>query len=762
MLFIDSSQKPKVEGELEFNNHAFNRITKAQRLFADVTGAGINISVKEENFDITNIDLKNRSFTTTLTPATISQHTTTMTTIIAGGGNSSRHTLGVVPKSNFTASNFNNLLPDPAAYFVSNNIYVQNHSYGVGIENYYGNEAVAYDQQVFQNPTLNHVFSAGNSGSLRPTSGLYQGMAFANLTGNFKQSKNVLVVNAVDSTLTINDLNSRGPAYDGRLKPELTAFGQGGTSEAAAMITGISALIVNQYNRVEHVTPSASMVKAILIATADDLGPTGIDYRYGYGGANAHHALELIEKRQFLYATLSSNAQVSFPITIPTGTAEIKVAVSWIDPPATVNAPAALVNDIDAVLTDGTTSFLPWVLSSHPLADSLNAKAKRKSDHRNTTEYITIANPVAGAYQLIVKSGTVSNTQAVSVAYWLEQATTFSWDFPITGDLVAGGAKNLLTWRSAPGNVGDLYLQLNQGNWELQKSGIDLNSPFYWNCPNTLSNAKLKMVIGTENFVSDDFVISPSLKLKTDFICSDSIGLSWNGRKGQGYAVYTMGDQYLQKISVTADTLITFPKSANNYYSVAPLINGVEALKSETINYTLQGTFCYLNFFTAERSNATSVKVQLGLSSWHEVDHVDILKTTAHSAAPFKRIIPGNSLNLSFTDTELIAGTMMYQAEIVFRNGKKILSDIREVMIEEKGKLILYPNPVTSESDLTILSDGSGMKFQIIDLLGKVVVEKNLDALADALDLINLKPGLYLYRLTSNGELKDAGRVVKY
>ena len=88
--------------------------------------------------------------------------------------------------------------------------------------------------QVDQSPTLLHVFLAGNQGTAKPSAGMYRDLGFANLTGNFKQAKNVLIVSAVDSTMTVNSLNSRGPAYDGRVKPELVAHGQGGTSEAAA------------------------------------------------------------------------------------------------------------------------------------------------------------------------------------------------------------------------------------------------------------------------------------------------------------------------------------------------------------------------------------------------------------------------------------------------------------------------------------------------------------------------------------------------
>jgi hypothetical protein len=105
---------------------------------------------------------------------------------------------------------------------------------------------------------------------------------------------------------------------------------------------------------------------------------------------------------------------------------------------------------------------------------------------------------------------------------------------------------------------------------------------------------------------------------------------------------------------------------------------------------------------------------------------------------------------------------MTYQAEILFKNGAKILSDIIEVPIEEKGKAIIYPNPVTSEGDLNIISEGGGLKFRVLDVLGKIILEKEIELVEDAIDVVDLSPGLYLYELISADGIKDTGRFVKY
>jgi hypothetical protein len=763
VIFIDHHQRPKEEALFDYLNWSFNRVTKARHFFPDINGINQNVSIKEQGFDPLDINLINRTFTTTVTPTAISQHATTMTTLIGGGGNASPGSLGAAYQSRFTSSDFNNLFPDNSSIFNDNTIHVQNHSYGVGIENYYGNEASAYDKQIYDNPTILHVFSSGNSGKSKPSSGTYKNLEWANLTGNFKQSKNVLVVNAVDTSLLANMLNSRGPAFDGRLKPELTAFGFGGTSDAAAVVSGISLLIQEQYQLKYQKRPDASMVKAILIASADDIGREGIDYLYGYGNVNAYKALKLVDSEQLMSTTLLENDQISIPLTIPGSVSEIKIAITWSDPAATPNSNAVLINDVDSWLTDGVNIFNPWVLSAYPLEDSLLSNPRRKQDHLNNTEYITLTNPDPGTYQLYLKSGMLQNAkQKISIAWWWDQDQVFSWDFPVLNDYVEGGEKNLLVWESKADQQGDLNLQMNDGIWQPIQSAIDLNKYFYWTAPDTLARAKLKMTIGLQEFVSNEFIINPTIKIKSTFNCTDSIGLTWNSIKNAtAYQLYTMGPQYLQKTQITNDTLVVLPRSTSIFFSVAPIFSETSGIKSETINTTQQGMNCYLNFFSAERFTKENVRVQIQLSSWYLIEQIIIHKIAAGSKSIFQNIESGNLLNLEFYDTELVPGLMYYQAEIIFKNESNLFSGVIEIPIEEKNKAIIYPNPVSDSDYLTVLSSGDGVRFQILDVFGKILFEKEINIVADAIDIVGLPKGVYFYRLFSKETITDTGRFIK-
>jgi hypothetical protein len=203
--------------------------------------------------------------------------------------------------------------------------------------------------------------------------------------------------------------------------------------------------------------------------------------------------LDIVEQNQFLQATLSELDQVSFPITVGAGVSELKVAVCWTDPPAVVNSSTALVNDIDSWIDTGAGLFLPWALSTFPHPDSLNKLARRRQDHLNNIEFITISNPAPGTYQLVLNSGILSGaSQKVSVAYFTTMVTDFSWSFPVSSDKIPGGIKNLLVWEAQTNLPGDLYMQINAGAWQLISTQINLKTPFKWRPPNHWLRRNLK------------------------------------------------------------------------------------------------------------------------------------------------------------------------------------------------------------------------------------------------------------------------------
>lgn len=172
VLFADEIRIAHEDLAISDIDLAANNISAIPNLYPGINGTGINVAVKEDRYD-DDLDLLGRSFTSFKTAAFTSGHATTMATLIGGNGNSYIKGLGSAPKVKFTSSDFVDLMPDSTAIFKVFDIGLQNHSYGTGIENYYGTEAVAYDKQVYDTDSIIHVFSSGNIGTTMPETGLY-------------------------------------------------------------------------------------------------------------------------------------------------------------------------------------------------------------------------------------------------------------------------------------------------------------------------------------------------------------------------------------------------------------------------------------------------------------------------------------------------------------------------------------------------------------------------------------------------------------
>lgn len=587
------------EQVVEGFDHSLNRISKAHHHFPNIDGRGLVISIKEDLFDIDDIDFKNRYLPVALAASKTSPHAGMMATLIGGGGNSFYKSMGVAKGSMLTSSSFKDLVADDATFYATNHITVQNHSYGTDIENYYGNDAASYDQSTVHQPDLLHVFSSGNSGGSVSITGKYKDIeGFANLTGSFKMSKNSIVVAAIDSFGNSMDYISKGPAHDGRLKPELSACTNGGSSGAAALVSGSALLVQQLYKEKNRQLPEASLVKAVLINTADDAGPKGIDFKTGYGSLNLFKALTAVEQGNFFTGTISSTTSKSFSITIPADVKELKLTLTWTDPPALANTATALINDLDMTLTHaGGQQWLPWVLSSFPHKDSLESPAVRKRDRLNNTEQITIDDPPAGNYEITVSGFQLLDDQSFHIAWQYEKKDLFYWDYPVASDNLLPGQNNLLRWQNSFAAAGMVQWSGNGSEWQTIQTQADLSKNYLlWSVPDTISTAQLRMVIGSQVFLSDVFTISSPISFAVRSDCMDSVKLSWDKQRNvMAYRIYRLGEKYLEPLTVTTDTMISLPGTALSaaYFSVATVFaNGKEGVKSNSLKHTDRGAAC--------------------------------------------------------------------------------------------------------------------------------------------------------------------------
>ena len=761
VLFISALAKyPKEELQINDLDLSVNKINLLHSNMPALNGDGITISIKENLPDTTDIDFGARYVYNPLAATKYSSHATIIATMAAGAGNSYYLGKGVASAASINSSNFNNLLPDADSNYRQYSISVQNHSYGVGIENFYGADAAAYDESAVKNDSLLFVFSAGNSGNLSAPSGKYSGIKnFANITGSFKMAKNILTVGAVDSLNIVTNFSSRGPAFDGRICPSITAYGEDGTSGAAAIVSGTAAVLQQAFKTLHNnLLPSGALIKAILINSADGVVNTSLNYISGYGNLNTFKAVKTVLSSSFFEGIISDNNEKTFKINIPSNISKAKFTLVWNDAPAQANAYIALVNDLDMELKFIPTNqlWLPWVLNSFANADSLSALPLRKRDSLNTIEQITIDNPVAGNYQLLVKGFNIpAGVQKFYIAYQFDTTNNFQFNFPAAADNIFSGAVNIIKWdTNLTTDSSKLFYTINQGNtWQSIDTFIKLHKNYYyWNTPDTNTTAQLKMQAGNKVFFSDQFTISSKLNLKVGFNCTDSVLIYWNKLPGVlNYQILTLQGKYLLPALNLGDTFLVFNKANIPYkqLAVAPVFGKQVGVKSYTTNYTQQGVDCYVSNFLGDLKADTSAMLQLQLGTSYFVKKIVFEKLKQGIFKSIKELDFVDGLHFTWTDRFLQNAENIYRAHIILNDGRNVYSNASSVFYFKNTSVSIYPNPVVQNNTITIhLKDLDNQLIDITDISGRSVFKKQASGNIEKIFLPFLK-GLYILTVTN-------------
>ncbi|RZK61356.1 MAG: hypothetical protein EOO59_05280, partial [Hymenobacter sp.] len=693
-----------------------NSLVAVQQRYPTLGGQGLTVSVKENPLDPTDLDFRGRLVNTPANTVIQSAHASTMATLMAGAGNSGPAGRGAAPQARIASSSYANLLPDANADLVQQGVSVQNHSYGTGIENYYGLEALGYDQQTRQLPTLLHVFSAGNSGTSASPDGPYKGLAgVANLTGQFKMSKNSLSVGAADALGQVAALSSRGPAYDGRVKPELVAFGDAGSSDASALVSGAALLVQQAYRDGPGAgsLPPSALVRAALLNSADDVGRAEVDFESGFGQLDALGAVRTLREGRYQQGTVDQGGEQVYQVAVPAGTLRLKITLTWTDPEATANAAQALVNDLDlSVLGPGGAGpWLPWVLSPYPNLDSLTQPARRRADHLNTVEQVTLALPAAGTYQLQVRGARVpGGPQPFSLAYEVA-APELEWLTPSTVRNVRPAQTTLLRWSWAgPATLGRLeYRPAGRAAWRTVAAQVDLAQHTYaWAAPDTTTLAQLRYVAGGQAYVSDTFALARPLPLRVGYVCPDEALLSWPAVPGATqYQVYRLGATTPEPFQLTADTtlLVATSLQAGPYFAVAPVLGGKVAERGTTINLAEAGVGCYIASFLAQQPVADTARLVLALGSRYRLRAVQLQRLEASGFVTIQTLSPVTQLRTIFTDLGATPGLNQYRVMGQDDAGRTFYSATETVQLVRRNELLVFPVPALSGQDLLVAGE---------------------------------------------------------
>jgi len=565
-------------------------------------------------------------------------------------------------------------------------------------------------------------------------------------------------------------LSSKGPAHDGRIKPELSAFGEDGSSGAAALVSGVALLIQQAYKQINNELPTAAFTKAVLINSADDIGIPGPDFGSGFGNMNAYKSINTIVNQHYFIGSVSNNIAQSFSLEIPANIRRIKITLCWNDPPALVNSAKSLVNDIDLELINNLNSWKPWVLNSQPHRDSLLLPATRKRDSLNNVEQITVQNPAPGTYTIRVYGFSIPNgSQPFSIAYEMDTADIFTWYYPTALDKIPALEKNILRWKTSfSNNSGKLETSFDNGNsWQLISDTVDLSKGYYnWHSPAIASPVVFRMTINGNTFYSDTSIISTPPALKVGFNCSDSLLLYWNKIPSVSrYRVYYLGEKYLQTFTDVNDSLLVIPKSnsASFYYAVAPVINLDRiGLSSYTINYTTQGVDCYIKNFLAELENELQVRINIELGTVYQLTNMEVEKLTAGSFISIQTISSAGNTQFTAIDSKLNRGGNTYRLKLNLTNGKVIYSNPETVYYFADAEYLIFPNPVSISSPrIQVLSkDLIKGELTMYNSIGQLVIVQRLSSPNETVSVERLQKGVYILHIQQEGKKDFTSKII--
>ena len=286
------------------------------------------------------------------------------------------------------------------------------------------------------------IFSAGNSGHHEST-----------ITPP-KEAKNPIIVGNsstfrpqfnMDDIHDLSPTSSRGPALDGRIRPDIVAPGtfvtsalsstgktsggsrilvQGtsnkyiymsGTSMAAPHISGCCALLIEWWKkRTNGQIPSMAFIKALLVNSAEDMagGSTGRNNEsvishipnndQGWGLVNLKRILQGLPENNHtrIFSDQKnpfkmSGEEHSIKIMPAVITNEMRITLVWNDTPGAVNSKPALVNDLDLEIVELTTGN---VYKGNVFTDGYSTIGG-DFDTINNVECVYIKNPV-GEYEV--------------------------------------------------------------------------------------------------------------------------------------------------------------------------------------------------------------------------------------------------------------------------------------------------------------------------------------------------------------------------
>lgn len=669
-------------------------------------GSGISVQVRDDGILGPHIDYHGRLIND-YTQAIGGDHSDGVAGIFTGAGNLNPRFRGMATGSDLFNTDYQaDFLDITLDLHLSENVLVTNSSYSNGCNAGYTNITKIVDQQMFDNPTYMHVFSAGNSNNNDCEYGA--GSQWGNITGGHKQGKNVIATANLDTQGNLVSSSSRGPAADGRIKPDISAHGAGhmstgtdntydpfgGTSAASPGIAGVFTMLHSAYQQLNNnETAEAALIKACLLNSANDIGNQGPDFKYGWGLVNALRAARILEENRYLSAEIEQAETNTHTIEIPANVAQAKIMIYWADRDAAVNLNKALVNNLDASMTDSSgETYYPWILDPTPDPTILNLPATTGIDDLNNVEQVSLFNPEADTYTFNI-AGT--EIPFGPVKYYVTYDFVYNEIeviYPFGGEALVPGEIENIHWDAPRNNNNNFQISYSTDNgasWSNIGNASSNKRQFQWEIPQEISGQCLVKV--ERNGISDvsDFnftIAGVPQNISPTKVCPNSMTLSWDSLdQATEYQAFLLGDKFMDSVGVSSTNSITIPINSpldQNWYAV--LGKGENNLKGQrsiaqlysgnVLNCQLNTDAQIANIITALPNTlfscseySTNLEIEIFNNGSTDMTNVDIAYQLDDNPPVYESaaLVPiGESIQYTFEEQLSIATSGEYQIKV--------------------------------------------------------------------------------------------------
>ena len=739
-------------------------------------GEGVSVLVRDDGVVDAHIDFQGRLRQEFVTVFNDDTHAEGVAGILGGAGNFNPKNKGMASACEIHVIDYQaSHLDETMSLHFNEDVIVTNSSYSNGCGAGYTEISQIVDQQIYDNPTLLHVFSAGNSNNQE--CGYGAGDQWGNITGGHKQGKNVIATANLNANATIATSSSRGPATDGRIKPDISAHGRqqvsadlnntyqsfGGTSAAAPGIAGVITQMHQAYRELNGgMTAESALLKAMVLNSANDLGNVGPDYIFGWGHVNGYRAIRIMEQEQYFKASVVQGAVQTHELVIPDNVRQAKVMVYWSDQEGPLLTSKALVNNLDARVVDAAGNVsLPWVLNPFPHPDSLDLPATKGVDDLNNMEQIAINDPVAGTYTIEVEGTEIpfgAHEYYVLYEFYYDDVKLI---YPVGGEGFFPNQEEFIHW-DAYGETDPFVLEysIDGGiNW-IGIATVDPDERIYdWTVPVEFTGqARVRVTRDTMTSMSEaNFSIARSpAGLQVKNVCEDHIELRWGGVSGvTEYRVFQLGEKYMEEIGRTTEkTYRVYVDPAtitdDRYFAVSTLgENDLESRRSNALIYSG-------NFPIDELTQASFDFMAL------DDFGIAFTNTSLEGDDYFWDFGDGN-MSTDESPTHVYSSDGTFEVMFVSTNpcgSDTIMQSVNAVStsifdLNASFELSISPNPNEGVFEIVIETlESDELNWNLYNLQGKSMREGNLSVLPgksrQVIDGKNLSPGIYYLKIQND------------